>query len=73
MKEWHRKLPLALKDLYIATKNPGGKISGEHGIGHKRKEYMPLMASDTEIEFMRRIKRAVDPNNIMNPGKIFDL
>ncbi len=73
MDEWHRKLPLVLEELYIATKNLGGTISGEHGIGHKRKKYMPLVASDGELEFIRKIKRALDPNNIMNPGKIVDV
>jgi len=73
MEEWYRKVPLVLKELYISTKKLGGTISGEHGIGHKRKEYMPLVASDGELKFMMRIKRAVDPNNIMNPGKIFDV
>ena len=73
MDEWHRKLPLVLEELYIATKNLGGTISGEHGIGHKRKKYMPIVASEGELEFIRKIKRAVDPNNIMNPGKIVDV
>ena len=73
MDEWHRKLPLVLEELYSATKKLGGTISGEHGIGHKRKKYMRLVASESELEFMRRIKRAVDPKNIMNPGKIFDV
>ena len=73
MEEWYRKVPLVLKELYTSTKKLGGTISGEHGIGHKRKEYMPLVASEGELKFMRRIKRAVDPNNIMNPGKIFDV
>jgi glycolate oxidase len=73
MDEWYRKLPLILEELYIATKNLGGTISGEHGIGHKRKKYMHLAVSEAELEFMRRIKRAIDPNNIMNPGKIVDV
>lgn len=71
--EWHDKLPSALADLYRAIKKLGGTISGEHGIGSKRKDYMHLVADDAEIEFMRKIKRAVDPNNILNPGKIFDV
>ncbi|MFC1552304.1 FAD-binding oxidoreductase [Candidatus Latescibacterota bacterium] len=71
--EWNRKLPLMQHELYIAAKNLGGTISGEHGIGRKRKKFLPLVASDAEIEFMRKIKRAVDPNNILNPGKIFDM
>ena len=71
--DWNRKLPHIQKDLYIAAKNLGGTISGEHGIGHKRKKFMPIFSTEVELEFMRKIKRAVDPNNILNPGKIFDV
>ena len=71
--DWNRKLPHVQKDLYIASKNLGGTISGEHGIGHKRKKFMPIFSTEVELEFMRKIKRAVDPNNILNPGKIFDV
>jgi len=73
MDEWRAKLPKALKDLYRAVMALGGTISGEHGIGSKRKAYMHLVVSEAELEFMRKIKRAVDPNNILNPGKIFDV
>jgi len=73
MEEWYEKLPKVLEELYVATKKLGGTISGEHGIGHKRKKYMPIVASEAELEFIRKIKRAVDPNNIMNPGKIVDV
>jgi len=69
---WRRKLPRLLEELYLATKDLGGTISGEHGIGCKRKQFMKLVASEAEIELMKRIKRAVDPRNIMNPGKVFD-
>jgi len=55
------------------VKKLGGTISGEHGIGSKRKKYMYLVSDEAELEFMKKIKRAVDPNNILNPGKIFDL
>ena len=51
----------------------GGTISGEHGIGHKRKKFMPLVCSEAHIEMMRAVKRALNPNNILNPGKIFDI
>ncbi len=73
MEEWHRKLPTVLEDLYRVVFKLEGTISGEHGIGSKRKKYMSLVASEDELELMRRIKRALDPNNIMNPGKIVDI
>ncbi|MBF0499988.1 MAG: FAD-binding protein [Candidatus Riflebacteria bacterium] len=70
--EWHGKLPLILTDLYRLTVSLGGTLSGEHGIGHKRKEYMPMVCSPAHMEMMRAIKRALDPGLILNPGKIFD-
>jgi len=73
MEEWYETEKKALKEMYQATKELGGTISGEHGIGSKRKPYMEIACSPVELEFMRKIKRAFDPNNIMNPGKIFDL
>ena len=69
--QWHETLPKILTDLYTLTAELGGKLSGEHGIGHKRKQYMPMFASHASIEMMRSIKRALDPNNILNPGKLF--
>jgi glycolate oxidase len=71
--QWHAKLPQILTDLYKLTAGLGGMLSGEHGIGHKRKEYMPLFVAEANLNMMRAIKRALDPNNILNPGKIFDV
>ena len=51
----------------------GGVISGEHCIGVIKKEYAPMAFSNTHLEMLRRIKRAFDPDNILNPGKMFDL
>ncbi len=48
-----------------------GTISGEHGIGIMKSEFLPLALGNELIDAMKRIKRALDPNNIMNPGKIF--
>ena len=73
VERWNEKLPRVLTELYRVAKRLGGTISGEHGIGSKRKQYMHLVVSEGELDLMRRIKRALDPNNIMNPGKIFDL
>ncbi len=71
--KWKQILPNVLTELYRASRELGGTISGEHGIGHKRKQFLPLVLSRDEIEAMKRIKRVLDPNNILNPGKIFDL
>ena len=58
-------------ELYKITKKLGGTISGEHGIGSKRREFMRLVMSDELIELQRHIKAVFDPNQILNPGKIF--
>jgi glycolate oxidase len=73
MEEWFEIEDKALVDLYQATKELGGTLSGEHGIGSKRKKYMEMMMSPAELNLMRGVKKAFDPNNIMNPGKIFDM
>ena len=73
MDAWEEMLPKLLKDIYIQTAELGGTISGEHGIGHKRRDYMGLVMGDAQLAVMRKIKKALDPNNILNPGKIFPL
>ena len=69
--DWEDMLPELLKDIYIQTAELGGTISGEHGIGHKRRDYMELVMPPSQLELMRGIKNALDPNHILNPGKIF--
>ncbi|HOE13037.1 MAG TPA: FAD-linked oxidase C-terminal domain-containing protein [bacterium] len=49
----------------------GGTLSGEHGIGITKSEFLPLEWGEREIELMRNVKRLFDPQNILNPGKIF--
>jgi glycolate oxidase len=72
-KKWKEALPVILEELYRLTASLGGRISGEHGIGHKRKKYMLTVVSEEYMNVIKSIKRALDPNNILNPGKIFDL
>jgi FAD/FMN-containing dehydrogenase len=50
----------------------GGSISAEHGIGLAKKPYLLGTRSAAEIELMRGIRRVFDPNEVMNPGKLFD-
>lgn len=73
MEQWYDIKEKALVELYDAVHNIGGKLSGEHGIGIKRKKYMEQLTDPVELRLMRAIKKAFDPNNIMNPGKIFDM
>ncbi len=70
-KIWKENLEKALRDLYEMTSDLGGSITGEHGVGLKRKKYLGIFLTDQEIDFMRKIKKALDPNGILNPGKIF--
>jgi glycolate oxidase len=71
VKTWEAIRAEILTELYRAVYRLGGTISGEHGIGLKRSPYLPLVMDPALIELERRIKRAFDPLNILNPGKIF--
>ena len=57
--------------LMRATIDLGGTLSGEHGIGVSKAQYLPLEQSDDLIALQRDIKRAFDPRDLLNPGKIF--
>jgi len=71
MDEWRGILPELLAELYVTTAKLGGTISGEHGIGSKRKNFLHLVMQPEIIDLMKRLKATFDPNNILNPGKIF--
>jgi glycolate oxidase len=71
--QWRELAPKMLTELYTFTASLGGMISGEHGIGHRKKPFLGLSLQPAAIELMKSIKRAWDPNNILNPGKIFDV
>ena len=71
--EWESRVQQNQQELYRFIYAQGGRLSGEHGIGCKRKRLMEEFTNPDELEMMRAIKKALDPNNILNPGKIFDL
>ncbi|MCD6342218.1 MAG: FAD-binding protein, partial [Spirochaetaceae bacterium] len=73
METWKKNEDACLRELYRITTELGGKISGEHGIGLKRKGYLKDVIDPVEMELMKAIKKAWDPKNILNPGKIFDI
>lgn len=70
LERWHETLPELLKDMYRATVDLGGHISGEHGIGHKRRKYLQALADPGFLNMMRAVKNALDPNGVLNPGKV---
>ena len=71
--EWNKKIPKLVEEVYMLSVSLGGTVSGEHGIGLIRKRFLPMALDKVQIELMKGIKRVFDPNNILNPGKIFDL
>jgi glycolate oxidase len=68
---WARHLDTAIREIFQLTVSLGGTISGEHGIGYSQKAYLPIALSPIDLKLMQDIKRTFDPNNILNPGKIF--
>ena len=70
-KSWEENLDKAIREIFELTVSLGGMISGEHGIGYSQKSYLPIAIAEAELELMRKIKKTFDPNNILNPGKIF--
>ena len=65
------KAHAAVKEIFQAALELGGTLSGEHGIGITKAPFLGMELGDMGIEVMKRIKKSFDPNNILNPGKIF--
>lgn len=70
---WEEKLNAVFDELYLKAKEVGGLVSGEHGIGYAKRKYMETVLGQTQTELMKKIKKAFDPNSILNPGKVVDL
>ena len=60
----------AIREIFELVVEMGGTLSGEHGIGLSKAEFMDLAFTPAEMELFHRIKHAFDPNNILNPGKM---
>jgi glycolate oxidase len=69
----NKEIQFILNEIFELVKTLGGTISGEHGIGLIQKTFMPILFDEVTMGLMRGIKKTFDPNNILNPGKIFDL
>ncbi len=68
-----RRMAEFFRRVFEVGASMGGTISGEHGIGYIKKPYLNIAVRTSSLDLMKRIKRSFDPNNIMNPGKIFDV
>ena len=63
----------AMKDVMLAAIDLGGTITGEHGVGIAKKKFLPMQFSQADMALLAKVKAALDPNGILNPGKIFDI
>jgi glycolate oxidase len=66
-----KRVEQAISEIFEAAVQLGGTLSGEHGIGMLKSPYMEMELGKAGLEMMKKIKVAWDPNNILNPGKIF--
>jgi glycolate oxidase len=69
--EQREKVEQMVREEFEASLELGGTLSGEHGVGTSKRPYMEKALGSASIEIQKRIKQALDPLNILNPGKIF--
>ncbi|WP_102347593.1 FAD-binding oxidoreductase [Bacillus sp. Marseille-P3661] len=70
-KEEMERVEQAVAEIFKAAVELGGTLSGEHGIGTMKAPFMEMELGPVGVDMMKRIKQSWDPNNILNPGKIF--
>jgi glycolate oxidase len=68
--QWAKAQQMAAEEFALAL-DLGGTLSGEHGVGALKRPYMAQALGPVSIEIQKRIKQALDPSNILNPGKVF--
>ena len=68
---WTTEVTKGIREIFELTVALNGTLSGEHGIGYVQKNYMDIAFNQTQLQLMKGIKQLFDPNNILNPGKIF--
>ena len=71
--DWEKYVHEFHEEAYSYVYAQGGRMAGEHGIGAKKLSYMEEFTPAGELDLMRRIKKAWDPNCVLNPGKIFNV
>lgn len=71
-KEEMHRVEEAFKEIFDEAIRLGGTITGEHGVGLAKKSILPKFAGDAQMRVLRELRRVLDPNGILNPGKMFD-
>jgi glycolate oxidase len=71
-KEQMHRVEEAFKEIFAEAIRLGGTITGEHGVGVAKKSFLPKFAGDAQMRVMRELRRVLDPNRILNPGKMFE-
>jgi glycolate oxidase len=71
-KEEMHRVEEAFKEIFDEAIRLGGTITGEHGVGLAKKSFLPKFAGDAQMRVMRELRRVLDPNGVLNPGKMFD-
>ncbi|KAA3615398.1 MAG: FAD-binding protein [Calditrichaeota bacterium] len=71
-KDEMQRVEMAFEEIFEAALKMGGTITGEHGIGIAKKGFLAKFEPPANMKLMRQIKKTLDPNNILNPGKVFD-
>src|ERR1051325_4316676 len=71
-KEEMHRVELAFKEIFDEAIRLGGTITGDNGVAVARKDFLPKFAGDAQMRLMHELRRVLDPNGILNPGKMFD-
>jgi len=66
------RVEIAMKEIFDFAISLGGTITGEHGVGLAKKRFLPAAIGEASLGLLRQLKRTLDPDGILNPGKIFD-
>ena len=70
--EWEKNVEEFHQQVYAYAYSVGGRLAGEHGIGAKKLKYMEQFTPKGELKIMKTLKRAMDPKDILNPGKVIE-
>ena len=71
-KEEMHRVEEAFKEIFDEAIRLGGTITGEHGVGLAKKSFLPKFLGDAQMRVLRELRKVLDPNGILNPGKMFD-